>query len=416
MNTVSKITSTCVQILLLPLTTRCYTNHLRSQNLNFFICKLGLIITTWRSSYEGEMKYMWSLIHARPLLSGTSVCWSKQAHKSHLVNIQKSCQPLVKPPEAWNRPWWIYTIEIGKCHTLGFFLVSGDPVSQHNTVFIMISHPLPYILEKALGGSIVTPILQIRKWDLGSMTCPKSTRGHKYPSFLVYKSNALPTLPWQHKCNFEYTQILPWLLVPLFQPPQRRCEFSGPQLPPDNLFLSSHQKPKLCADYTKVQPHCQVFTFVNFTAFLQTLHCLYSILMLSGFKGSRDISSLFSTSPWRGLEIRALISQLRKVTWLRSAEELQAVAAALLSLLPRLRDTLAKSRATAETSLLKEEKNVTGCEDSSCRAQTHYQLGLRINKIKNPAWYTTIQLQVSARLEQLTLSTIKIVHPVWMRT
>lgn len=61
-----------VQILHLSLNTRPYTNHFVSQNLNFFISKLGLIILP-----EGQavkMKYIWSPIHTRPSPSGTYVC------------------------------------------------------------------------------------------------------------------------------------------------------------------------------------------------------------------------------------------------------------------------------------------------------------------------------------------------------
>lgn len=63
-----------------------------------------------------------------------------------------------------------------------------------------------------------------------------------------------------------------------------------------------------------------------------------------------------SLSQWRGLETRALIFQPRKVTWPRSPEELEAGTAALLSLQPGLLHPLAKSRAAAAASLLKEEK------------------------------------------------------------
>ena len=44
-----------VQILHLSLNMRPYTNHFVSQNLNFFISKLGLIITTWGASCEDEI-------------------------------------------------------------------------------------------------------------------------------------------------------------------------------------------------------------------------------------------------------------------------------------------------------------------------------------------------------------------------
>ena len=79
--------------------------------------------------------------------------------------------------------------------------------------------------------------------------------------------------------------------------------------------------------------------------------------MLSGFKGYRNIIRLCpSGSRWRGLETRILILQLRKVTWPRSPEELEAVAVSVFSLMPRLLHPLAKSRAAAAASLLKEEK------------------------------------------------------------
>lgn len=100
----------------------------------------------------------------------------------------------------------------------------------------------------------------------------------------------------------------------------RDVTFQGPSSPWTTWFDLHIRKPRRCADYRKVQSHLQVFTFVNFTTILQTLHCLYSILMLSGFKGSRDISSLFFYIPVervgdQGPYFTTEKSDLAEVTW-----------------------------------------------------------------------------------------------------
>ena len=108
---------------------------------------------------------------------------------------------------------------------------------------------------------------------------------------------------------------------------------------------------------------------------------------------------------WRGLEIRALTLQLRRVTRPRSPEELEALAAS--SPLPSLPPAPPLQRAEPSCNLSPEAKeNVKGHQDSSCRAQTHYQLGLRMGKKKkrkSPAWCTTSQLWASPRLEAVDI-------------
>ena len=121
---------------------------------------------------------------------------------------------------------------------------------------------------------------------------------------------------------------------------------------------------------------------------------------------------------WRGLEIRALTLQLRRVTRPRSPEELEALAAS--SPLPSLPPAPPLQRAEPSCNLSPEAKeNVKGHQDSSCRAQTHYQLGLRMGKKKkeNPLHdVLPANYELHPGLKQLTLSTIKILNPVWMRT
>lgn len=57
-------------------------------------------------------------------------------------------------------------------------------------------------------------------------------------------------------------------------------------------------------------------------------------------------------------------------------------------------------------------ENVKGYQDSSCRAQTHYQLGLRIKK--NPLYdILPSNYELHPGLKQLTWATIKILNPIW---
>ena len=102
----------------------------------------------------------------------------------------------------------------------------------------------------------------------------------------------------------------------------------------------------------------------------------------------------------------------------RSPEELEALAAS--SPLPSLPPAPPLQRTEPSCNLSPEAKeNVKGHQDSNCRAQTHYQLGLRMGKKKkeNPLHdVLPANYELHPGLKQLTLSTIKILNPVWMRT
>lgn len=128
--------------------------------------------------------------------------------------------------------------------------------------------------------------------------------------------------------------------------------------------------------------------------------------MLSGFKGSRNISSLslFFIPVKRfgdqGPYFPTEKSDLAKVAWgIGSRNSSPAFSSA------RAAPPTSKEQSSSCSLSPEGRENVKGYQDSSCRAQTHYQLGLTIKKKKkNPLQcYTTIQLWASPRLEAVDI-------------
>lgn len=150
--------------------------------------------------------------------------------------------------------------------------------------------------------------------------------------------------------------------TPLFQPLRRRSDVSGPPLPTWSTWFYCHiTKPMLCTSCRKSPtsssrlPICS-FHCVSISAFLQTRQSLYSVLRLSGIKGSRNIISLSPSIPVERVGDQSPYfttekSDSAKVTWGVGGTNRQ-----LSSLLSLSCPSTTKSRAAAVTSLLKQGK------------------------------------------------------------
>lgn len=151
------------------------------------------------------------------------------------------------------------------------------------------------------------------------MICPKPTN-HTY----TFLKNL------QIECHL--TQILPSLLAPPFSSHfGGEVMFQGPRFPRGELgFIVTSQSRCSVPPAGKVPPLLPGFPFVNFTVYLSVhFYRHFSLCTASlGSVASRAPETL-SHCPlpfqWRGLEIRALTLQLRKVTRPRSPEELEAL-------------------------------------------------------------------------------------------